>query len=253
DLARLIATVMRLGMEHAGADRGLLILPLHDAYQIEAEAVAGPHGVTVSLVQEPVTPSRLPESIFRYVIRTRDSVIVADAAAPNEFSEDDSLRRDVARSVLCLPLVKQGQMVGVLLLENHLASYAFTPARVAVLKLLASQAAISLAQKQTQEALSLLQTELAHVARVTTLGELAASIAHEVNQPLASVVTNAYAAQRWLAREPPDLDEVRTALQRIIQDGNRASEVLSRIRTLLAKKQAPREVVGINEILREVV
>src|SRR5580704_11926218 len=80
------------------------------------------------------------------------------------------------------------------------------------------------------------QAELAHVNRVTTMGRLTASIAHEVNQPVAAVVTNADAALRWLGAQPPDLEEARQALGHIIKDGNRASEVIRRIRTLINKK-----------------
>ena len=89
------------------------------------------------------------------------------------------------------------------------------------------------------EALREAQTELAHVNRVTTMGQLAASIAHEVNQPIAAAVTNADAALRWLVAQPPDLEEVRQALDRIVKDGNRASEVIGRIRALI-KKAPPR-------------
>src|SRR5262249_25767548 len=93
-------------------------------------------------------------------------------------------------------------------------------------------------RKQAEEAWQKAQGELAHVTRVMTMGELAASIAHEINQPLAGVTTNGNAGLRWLARDPPDLAEVRACLQRIIRDGHRASEVIARIRALV-KKSAP--------------
>ena len=81
---------------------------------------------------------------MRYVIRTRESVILDDASKPNLFSADDYLRDRQSKSILCLPLIKQQQLIGILLLENALTSHAFTPARIAVLELLAAQAAISL-------------------------------------------------------------------------------------------------------------
>jgi PAS domain S-box-containing protein len=108
-------------------------------------------------------------------------------------------------------------------------------------------------RKQTQEALQQARAELAHVARVTTLGELTASIAHEVNQPIAAVVTNAGAGLRWLAAQPPDLEEVRQTLHRIIKDGNRASEVIGRIRALVKKAPAQKDGLDINETILEVV
>src|SRR6202040_4293875 len=90
------------------------------------------------------SPAELPESVLHTVIRTRESVILDDALAQNPFSRDQYLCQNRARSVLCLPLVKQAKLIGVLYLENNLASHVFTPARISVLKLLASQAAISL-------------------------------------------------------------------------------------------------------------
>ena len=98
------------------------------------------------------------------------------------------------------------------------------------------------------------QAELAHVNRVTTMGELTASIAHEVNQPVAAVVTNADAALRWLGRQPPDVEEARQALGYIIKEGNRASEVIGRIRTLINKKVPTQDDrLDINETIAEVI
>ena len=108
-------------------------------------------------------------------------------------------------------------------------------------------------RKQAQEALQETQAQLAHVARVTTLGELTASIAHEVNQPIAAVVTNAGAGLRWLAAEPPNLDEVRQTLGRIINDGNRASAVIGRIRGLAKKAPLQKAWLDINETALEII
>ena len=97
------------------------------------------------------------------------------------------------------------------------------------------------------------QMELAHVTRLTTMGELVASIAHEVNQPLAAVVTNGNASLRWLDGEPPNLREVRDATERIIASAMRASEIVSRIRSLVAKKEAERVALDINDVVRGVL
>ena len=108
-------------------------------------------------------------------------------------------------------------------------------------------------RKQTEEALHKAQAHLNHITHLTMMGELAASIAHEVNQPLAAVVTNANASLRWLKREPPDLSEAREAVQRIIRDGNRGSDVIARIRALL-KKEPPASVrLQINEVIHEII
>jgi C4-dicarboxylate-specific signal transduction histidine kinase len=97
------------------------------------------------------------------------------------------------------------------------------------------------------------QMELAHANRVATMGQLTASIAHEVNQPLAAAVTNAQAALRWLDGRPPDLREARQALARIVRDGNRAGEVIGRIRALIKKAPPRKDALAINEVIREVI
>jgi C4-dicarboxylate-specific signal transduction histidine kinase len=106
---------------------------------------------------------------------------------------------------------------------------------------------------QASEALREAQTALAHVNRVTTMGQLAASIAHEVKQPLAGVITNAAAGLRWLARQPPIVEEVRNALGRIVKDGNRASDVFGRIRGLIKKAPPRMDGLEINETILEVI
>ena len=108
-------------------------------------------------------------------------------------------------------------------------------------------------RKQAEEALRAAQAELAHVARVMTVGELTASIAHEVNQPLSGMVLNANASLRWLAGATPNLDEAREALSRIIRDGNRASDVIAKIRALLRKTDMEKERLDMNDAIREVV
>lgn len=106
--------------------------------------------------------------------------------------------------------------------------------------------------RERGEELQRVQTELAHVTRVMTLGELTASIAHEVNQPLAAIVTNGNATLRWLAGATPNLNEARQAVERIIKDSYRASEVIARIRAFV-KKRAPRnDLIDLNEVIVEV-
>jgi C4-dicarboxylate-specific signal transduction histidine kinase len=108
-------------------------------------------------------------------------------------------------------------------------------------------------RKRAEEALQKAQAELAHVTRLTTLGELTASIAHEVNQPLAAIVTSSNTSLRWLASQPPNLEKTRQALGRIIKDGNRASEVISRIRALVKNAPPRKDWVDVNEIIVEVI
>src|SRR5256712_7245468 len=111
----------------------------------------------------------------------------------------------------------------------------------------------SLERKHAEEARREAQAELARVSRVTTMGELTASLAHEVNQPIAAAVTNANTCLRWLTRDHPDVEEARAAVMRIVKDGTRAAEIISRIR-LFFKKGAPYwELVDVNEELREMI
>ena len=153
DLQRLIAMVMRLAIEHAGAERGLLILPRGEAYRIEAEAEVSSDGVNVVQRQSLVTSTDLPEAVFNYVLRTRETVLVNDASSANEFANQERDRWQRVRSALCMPLLKQGRLIAVLYLENNLTSGAFTSARMATLKLLASEAAISLENAELYRAL----------------------------------------------------------------------------------------------------
>jgi PAS domain S-box-containing protein len=108
-------------------------------------------------------------------------------------------------------------------------------------------------RKRAEEALQKAQAELAHVTRVTTMGALTSSIAHEVNQPLAAVVTNANAALRWLASQPPNIDEARETLGRIVRDGHRAGEVIGRVRTLLKKTATVTALVDLNGLIEDSV
>jgi PAS domain S-box-containing protein len=143
-LEKLLDTLMRMAIEHAGAERGLLILPRSDEFRIEAAVMSHGNEVTVALPGAGVTGADLPEPALRYVLRTHESVLLHDASAHSAYAADPYVRDHEARSVLCLPLLKQSRLLGVLYLENNLAPHVFTPARVAMLKLLASEAAISM-------------------------------------------------------------------------------------------------------------
>ena len=112
---------------------------------------------------------------------------------------------------------------------------------------------LALQNQTATAALHEAQTELAHANRVTAMGELTAAIVHEVNQPVAGVVANAEAAMRWLVAQPPDLEETRQALESIVEDGKRTSEIVIRVRAL-AKKVAPRrELLDVNQVILDVI
>src|ERR1700731_1318824 len=108
-------------------------------------------------------------------------------------------------------------------------------------------------RKHAEEALRQAQGDLAHVTRVTTMGELTASLAHEINQPIAAAVTDANTCLRWLTRDQPDLEQAREAASRVAKDVIRAAEIISRIGLLFKKLSPPRESVDVNEVVREMI
>jgi PAS domain S-box-containing protein len=385
ELDKLLDRLLCTALEHAGAERGLLVLSQGAERRIAAEATTSGATVTVQLHNEAVTAAVLPELVLHYVLHTQETVVLDDAAAQSPFSADPYIHRHQARSILCLPLITQTKLIGVLYLENNLATCVFAAGRIAVLKLLASQAAIALENarlygdlaereakirrlvdaniigifiwaldgrivdandaflqivgydradlvagrlrwrdltppdwrdcipgeiaelqragrlqpfekeyfrkdgnrvpvliggthlqedrdqgvafvldltelkraeaeaRESERRYREIQMELAHANRVATVGQLTASIAHEVNQPIAASVINAQAALRWLGSGLPDLEEARQALGRIVQSGRRAGDVVGRIRALIKKAPPRKDDVAINEAILEVI
>ncbi|MFT0174896.1 AAA family ATPase, partial [Paraburkholderia mimosarum] len=391
-LENLIEALMRTALEHAGAQRGLLVLPRGGELWIEAQADTDTASVTVALREAPISAAEVPESILQYCARTQESVILDDASARGEFSNDGYIARVQARSVLCLPFVKQGRLVALLYLENRLTASAFTPARIAVLKVLASQAAMTLenarlyrdlaereakirrlveaniigifmwrSEGETPETTDVVlyevndaflnmvgynrddfasgrvrrsnltppewrertaeaeveltrtgtfqpyekeyfrrdgtrvpvlvgtasfeggkqgvafvldlterkraeaeiqagerryheaQIALEHANRVSTMGQLVASIAHEIKQPIAANVVSAQAGLRWLDAQPPNLHKARETFDRIIKDATRACEIGNWIRSLVKNAPPRKESLMINEAIGQVV
>ena len=257
-LERLIDTLMRTAIEHAGAERGLLILQRGDEQRIEAEGRISGDGVIVR--PKEAVLSEVPESILHFVARSREHVILDDAAENNSFSSDPYIQQHHARSIVCLPLINHAKLIGVLYLENNLSPQIFTPNRIAVLKLLVSQAAISLenviesrrAEKE-RERLRRTQAELEHMRRVSTLGELTASLAHEIKQPIGAAATNAEVCVRLLERSQPDIAEAREAALEMAKDVRRAADIIDRVRSLFQKNSSGPEVVDVNEVIEEMV
>jgi predicted ATPase/signal transduction histidine kinase len=389
-LEKLIRTLVTLAIMHAGAQSGTLILLKGNVPVIEASGHDTRHGVQVALGGDKLTREDLPASVFYTALRTRKPVVVEDAQRDPRFSFDVAFSNRSVRSVCCLPLVKQGNAVGALYLENNLTAGVFTESRTSVLELLASQAAISLetarlyaelleenkrrqetemALRMSEEALSLGQRisrsgsyiwntltgerywsrelynvfelpadagrpgtqtildrihpedvalyqetveraarnrtsfrqkfrvvvpdgvlkylevlgepsgansfvgvvtdvtdrhttelalqnaklDLAKASRATTMGELAASIAHEINQPLASIVSNASAGVRWLNRPVPDIPEALNGMRDIVKDGKRAGDIIRALQSL-AKEAKPSLVpTYVDNVVREVL
>jgi formate hydrogenlyase transcriptional activator len=150
-----LATLLGQTVQHVGAERGLLIVRRADEARVEAEATAQPNTIVVRRLDELPGPSDLPDTVLRYVRRTQEAVMLDDASVRNQFSNDPYVIGHRVRALVCLPLVKQGTLIGALYLENRAASHVFTPPRVGLLKLLASQAAVCLENAH-------LYTELRH-------------------------------------------------------------------------------------------
>src|SRR3984893_4550764 len=129
----------------------------------------------------------------------------------------------------------------------------FLIATVLITALMEIKRRVEESRTRAQEALRLAQSDLAHVNRVTTMGELTASLAHELYQPIAAAVTDASTCLRWLTRDHPDVEEAREAASRMAKDASRAAEIISRIRVLFKKGTPQRELVDINQVIREMV
>ena len=182
---------------------------------------------------------------------------MVDAANPSTSSQWTDANE--IKAVLGLPLIADGGPIGSLLIYSN-EPEAFDEKETELLQQAANDVAqgivllrARIARLGAEEALKKTEAELTRVARVTTMGELTASIAHEINQPLAALVTNANACLRWLAAETPNLDEARSTAQRIVRDGKRASEVIGRVRALLAQGQPMRQRLNLNDVILEIL
>ncbi|HEY6633130.1 MAG TPA: AAA family ATPase [Rhizobiaceae bacterium] len=382
---RLIDTLLRTAMEHAGGEKAVLLLVDGADHRIVAHAATGAEGITVQSHQHGACEAAAPESVLRYVMRVRECVILDDALEPHTFSDDPYFGVYDVRSLLCLPLINRTNLIGMLLIENNLSPRVFTSERLAVLKLIALQAAISLENtrlyrdleeresrirslvesdvicvviwdldgrlidvndaflkmlqydradvgaglnwfdmtppdwqevhlqveaeelratgamrarekeffrkdgsrvpvligaavfesrptqgvayildltdlkraeaeaRENEQRYRKVQMELAHANRISTMGQLTGSIAHEVNQPITATVINAQAALREIGSTAPDLGEVEDALKSIVKDGNRAGDIIARIRSLMTKSPPSEDVLEINEPILEVI
>jgi PAS domain S-box-containing protein len=178
------------------------------------------------------------------------------AHIPDVVHDDNFLRGPIAASeglhaAFGFPILLGGEVLGVV----EFFSGEIRQSDQEMLEMMAtigSQMGQFIERKRAEEALQRAHAELAHVARVATLGELAASIAHELNQPLAAIVTSADACLRWLADEPPNLDRGREAARRIVRDGTRAGDVIARIRALVRKANVEKAPLSINDVLEEI-
>lgn len=266
-LEGLIETLMGHLTQHSGADHGALLIVSGAEFQMAALAYIDDAGLHVNMDDCQKFMTQAPLSIINATLRTKKPLLLNDAQSdcPEAFRQELQARN--ARSVLCLPLVIQGVLIGLVYLENRLVPNLFGSQRLAMLEILASQAAVSLqtakfytrlaednqSRAQMEAELRHSRAELARTAHLQVMNELSASIAHEISQPLLGITSNAAASLRWLKRAQPNLEEAIAGLEDIRNDGERAANIVRALRSLA--KQSPIQVkaVKLDELIREVV
>jgi PAS domain S-box-containing protein len=196
--------------------------------------------------------ARIPVGSFKIgLIATEQKPHLTNRVQTDErVSDKEWARQEEMISFAGYPLLVEGRTVGVI------AMFARQPLEPDIIEALESVAPIiaqGVERKRTQGALREMQSELAHLNRVLTVGELTTSIAHEINQPLAAISMNGNAALRWLALDPPNLVKARDSAELIIRDGERASQIIARIRALLKKSPPSKILLDVNEFVSEVV
>lgn len=266
-LDQLIKALMKSMIVHAGAQYGVLLLMRHDEARIEATGRVIDDNVVVDVGVTTPTDDHIPLSILHTVVRTRKSASFGNANAQALHQHAASLALHPARSLLCLPFLRQGVLVGVLYLENNLAPDVFSPGKIAMLEVLAPQAANSLEaarlyaelidenarRQETEAALRGARSDLARTSHLTVMGELAASIAHEINQPLSAILSSVGASLRWLKADQPDLNEVLLTLENIRNAGQRAADIVRALRSLAKQEPSTLASVPVDDLIREIL
>jgi signal transduction histidine kinase len=214
----------------------------------------------------PVYAERLPLGVvhpirpgdpYAQLVNSGSPVQIADLAADQLYLRRDPIfvalveLADV-RTCLFVPLRKDNELFGALVMCREQVQ-PFTDSQIDLVRDFAVQATIALECTRRERQYREAQMALAHANRVATMGQLTASITHEVSQPITATVTYALAARRWLSAKPPDFGEVSEALAGIIKEGNRATEVIERIRALIKKAPCRKDAVSINDAILEVV
>ncbi|MFL9454222.1 ATP-binding protein [Tolypothrix bouteillei VB521301_2] len=234
ELEQLLSSIMQILIENAGAQTGCLLLENSGEWAIEAacEFKEGEQIRTTQVLRSLPITNRLPESIIHYAIRTHESVILSDATREGNFINDPYIQHNQTQSLLCLPLLNQSKLVGILYVENQLAAGAFTPERTQVLHLLSTQAAIAIenarlysnleikVEERTQELSQALlhlkstQEELIQSEKMAALGQLVAGVAHEINTPLGAIRSSVENIANFLIE---NLEQLPTFFQQLTQ------------------------------------
>ncbi|TMA89126.1 MAG: HAMP domain-containing protein, partial [Deltaproteobacteria bacterium] len=183
---------------------------------------------------------------------SHEPAYIPDVVHDANFPRAPIAAREGLHAAFAFPILLGGEVLGVIEFFSHEIRQP-DQELLNMMATLGSQMGQFIERKRAEDALHHAQAELAHVTRVATLGEMTASIAHEINQPLTAVIANANASLRWLAAATPNLDEARGAVGRIVRDGNRAGEVIARIRALVQKTDTEKVRLDINQTVQEVV
>ncbi|WP_354675453.1 trifunctional serine/threonine-protein kinase/ATP-binding protein/sensor histidine kinase [Cupriavidus alkaliphilus] len=264
---RLIETLMTHVVVHAGAQYGLLLLMRGGQPMIEASARVADGKVAVTLGSAVPTEQALPLAVLNSVLRTRQTLALDDAMVDAPSIGTRGAIASGLRSVLCLPLLRGGSLAGVFYLENSLAPAVFDAIRIAELEVLAPQVAISLETARLYEQLidesnrrvaaemrlRSASSALARTSHLTVMGGLAASIAHEVNQPLTAIVATVDASLRWLNRPRPEVAEALDGFTDIKQYALRAADIIRALRALARQAPAVLAPLHPDDVLREVL
>ena len=264
-LDRLVVTLVNHLMVQAGADLGVLYVVQSGKLNIAAAGRVAQGEVVVDL--DNLAEVEVPASILNATFRTRKALVLDDVHVdcPEAYRDDYVLRH--TRSVLCLPLLRQGSVLGLVYLENSLSPGIFNEQRLSVLDIVATQAAVSLdtarlyeklveeahLKAQVESELRQSREELARSAHLTVMGELSASISHEISQPLLGIVSNADASLMWLTRDNPDIEEAVLGLEDIRADGARATNIVKALRQLAKQAPPQLEAFKLDDLLREVL
>lgn len=266
-MERLLESLMTNIVTYAKAQYGLLVLMGPAGPMVEASARVLHHTVSVHLGSSVPTEHALPMTVLHSVLRTRQTLALADATqqAPSLQNLTDPAR--LLRSVLCLPLQRGGELIGVFYLENNAAPGVFDQTHIEALEVLAPQLAITLQTAQLYERLISendrraraeldlrnARADLARTSHLTVMGSLAASIAHEVNQPLTAIASSMDAGVRWLKRATPNIAEALDGMAHARQNAMRAAEIIRALRSLAKEAPAVLEPLLPDAVLKEVL
>ncbi len=211
NLENLSLTLLHIILENAGAQKGCLILEKDNQFFVEAIEGSDSHNIQQSI---PIAECfDIPQKLVNYITKTQEALVIQDATINPIASTDPYIQQHQCKSILCVPIISQSQLIGIFYLENNLVSGAFTPARLELIKILSSQAAITIknarlyakAQEKSQQLQAALtqlqqtQTQLVHTEKISSLGQLVAGVAHEVNNPVSFINGNLAHAQQYIS------------------------------------------------------